>query len=786
MAESVGEKSGKLKKLTPEERGSIIALAREGYSINDIATQLDKPVKQVSGIVNTAKNRGDLLRVPPPRPDPTPPSTEAAAPTFVPAPASPEIVTPSPAFLPPEESMNQPAAQPTIQNPVAPAPAAPPVQAVAAPAPSVVQLQPPPYQGIPSQPADSYNWRSSTPGNSQAGFSFSTNQIRYLVERIVPADGILGTHPHPFEPIDIARHYGSGTYKVTRQEPGRPPAVSDQFTIARSFGEPRFGQQESRGGEIRRPPFRGGYERNDRGGDLSEDDGGTIRIAPRPGYDRYAEPGRAPAAPAAIDNVATEAVKAMGRIQEQQVKENAELRKSGPDNWMQQYLMSQQKQWEEQRERENARREEERHHADERREEDRKREELRREDEKKREDARLAEERRRDDLRLSEERRRAEEKAKDDQRSYERRMDEEEKKHLREMDRLKQEAESRARFEAEQRQTILGLEQKKIEIIQTEAKAREEIMKKEIERNREDFNRVTQEMTTQMSELEKGVTSQLERERDQLRREFDIKNKALDNEHALRTEMLRLREETSSRGEGEAFTKMIEKIVTEVGKNVKEVVELKKLEVMSPEAQAAAVHRATDANILTNPNTQAKSQQLAPSATQPAAVEEEIEAEPTALPTGLAGSEGGKVDDIVRAQLKEGVPQELLKEWVMHVGAQSPPQMLVNMFVQYMRSENEKQAQACTTFATYITPRNWEQMYEVLEPVVTADQLKVLQTEYADEFYECFRALVVEAVREYWEMFAVAREQQREQRKANAPQVQAAPAPAPAGKGASA
>lgn len=772
MAEASGEKT-KPKKLTPEERRRIVDLARGGYTINEIATELVLPPKQVSGAVNSAKNRGEIEIIRTKANNSAPPGHEPAPSNFAPAPTlpgNPPVVLPS---LPQEDAMHQQPQVPMQGQQPGPAPLAP-APAMSAPAPVPAPV-PPPYGGAQS---DSFNWRTGAPGNGQGNFSFSQNQIRYVVTRIVPNDGILGTHPHPFEPTDVGRQYGAGTYTVTKQEPGRPPVVSDPIVISRSFGEPRFGQQESRSQEGRRPMFPR-YDRGDRGGDLSEDDG-TIRVAPRPQYDpRLSEFARQPVRDAGAETMATTAFQIMGKLQEQQLKENADLRRNGPDNWLQQHFVAQQKQWEEQRERENAKREEERRRDDERREDDRKREEMRREDEKNREQKRLDEERRRDDARLADERRRAEEKATSDERNYTRRMEEEEKKHTREMERLKQESESRARYEAEQRQTILSLEQKKIEIIQTEAKAREEMMKQELNRHREDFNRVVQETTAQMADLEKNVSSQLDRERDQLRREFDIKNKALDNEHALRTEMLRLREETSSRGEGEAFTKMIEKIVTEVGKNVKEVVELKKMEVMSPEAQAAHIHRATDGNILTNPQAAAARSTPAPAAAarEAAASESEVaETEEAPEKVALAGSEGGKVDDIVREQLKSGLAQELLKEWVMHVGAQSPPSMFINMFVQYMRSENEKQAQACTTFATYITPRNWQAMKEVLWPVLSEEQQKVLGTEYAEEFYEGFRGLAVDAVNEYWEAFAVARQEQRERRAQAKPAVPAASA----------
>lgn len=776
------------RKPTPEERERVLGLAREGHTNGVIAQMTGVHVKSVNGIVNNARQRGILPQVP--RQAPTPPPY-ATYPAHQPPPPAPE-----PAFAPesPPGDVTPPAAaappfvpaQGPSDGPIAPPVAAAPPGAVPQ---TEVPMQQPAYTPPPSPPpppagqsapfpapanGEGFNWR----GGPGANFQFSQHAVKYVVERVVPNDGILGTHPHPFEVTDVGRIYGSGQYRVTKYEPGRPPVTSDIFTIAPTYGAPKMpGVPGERGSAAAPAPRSRWADFRERGGDLEDDPAGPP--APRmfrpygPGYPsdpRFADFARRPdpAAAEKSESVATEAIRAMSRIQEQAIKNTAEIQKAGPESWLQQWLMAQEKKSEEARVRDEQRREDERRREEKRQEDERRREEQRREDEK----------------------RAADERRKEQEAEYRRRLEEEDRKHQRELERIKTEAEQRMKFESEQRQTILALEQKKIEIIQTEAKAREAMWQNELERVRQDFERVTKEMTKQMSQVEQGVSAELDRERDQLRREFDIRNKALDNEHALRTEMLRLREEAQGRSDSDGFLKMVEKIVGEVGKNVKEVVELKKLEVLSPEAQAIAAAKAHDGNLSPNPQGAGRApQSAAKPAPSPApgglnlqplsgtetddeeeAVEpgEENDEAPSTLGVEpLSPGAEKKMEEIVKQQLKDPVAQQLLKEWVTHVDAETSPTVFANIFMEYMtRSPDDNLRKACGGLMTFINPRKWPQVLEVVGGVLSAEQRQILEKPYAEEFYVAFKTMVSESLDEYFEQFLEQRRQKKAEQRA--------------------
>lgn len=718
-------------KTPPEVCEQIYQMSREGMSIGDIAEQTGVRVPVVSGLIQTAKNQGKVPKTPP---------------------------------LSPEVRMSQPSLPPVVPS----------------------GAQPAPYGVLPTS-VDSVRWRSSGPG-SPGGFQFSNQQIRYFVKRIIPNDGLLGTHAHPFEIDDLGRLYGQGTYELTRQEPGKLPQVSDPISISQSYGRTRYpnDRQDAAARNDGRRPWERTYGRDGRS-DPDDDQGAEApRVVQRvqvpvPGFDpRFTEFARQRTNE---DSVGVAVINSMTKMQEATIKENADLRKSGPDSWLQQFFMTGEKAREDERKREETKREDDRGREEKRRDDERKREEGRREDERKREEDRQTEIARiRDDDRKREEARRDDERKRDDSRrqeaemAYTRRLAEEDKKHDREMERIRQESESRAKFEKEQRETLLQLEQKKVEVIEKQANAREELMQKELQRTREDWTRQSKELTDQMQGVQASVEAQLGKDREGLKREFDLRNKALDNEHALRAQMLQLREETSQRGEGEAFTKMVEKIVSEVGKNVKEVIEYKKLEMtaaLSPEGQAAVMsQKSQDGNIKEPP------ERIAGQATAQVRATPEARSQVSTngnghLDDGLDKSEREqKVEKMIGEMLKEPFLKEVLSEWSRHIAKKRPATMFSNLFIEWMRDpSDDKGRKGCAAFATVVDSRTWEEMFPLLKPGMSPEILKIFEEPEAEEFYESFRAIIGESVRDYFEQWLTERQAKREREQ------QATPAP---------
>jgi len=414
-----------------------------------------------------------------------------------------------------------------------------------------------------------------------------------------------------------------------------------------------------------------------------------------------------------------------------------------------------------------------------RRADDRRREEERQDTERKRDEVRQREiesirdaERKRDEKRAEDERKRDEQARKDAEVAYQRRVEDETKRHERDMERMRLDAETRAKWEKEQRETLLALEQKKLELIQREANSREELTRKELERTRLDFERTSKDLTAQMSGVQDSVTAQVDKDREQLKREFDLRQKAMDNEHSLRTEMLKLREEMNQKGESDGFTRMLEKIVGEVGKNVKEVIEWKKLETttnLSPEAQAAAM-TSKDANITSPPERVAGA---APTASRPASQGAPSATQGNGSATGNGHSEAGEapkggrdqqMEKMVKEMVQEPFLQEVLQEWGRHVAQGRPATMFANLFMEWMRDPSDDRGRkACAAFATVVDARTHAEMLPLLAPGLTQDLLAVFRSPAGEEFYESFRTMVGESIRDYWEQFLAQREAKKAQ-----------------------
>ena len=162
---------------TPEQRDQIFEMTRNGVSISEIAKHLGMVVKSVTGIVATARNRGLLPKM-------------NEMPGFVPP--------------PPQEA---------LMNPGSGAAPAPPPLPVSSPPPV-----PPPAYGPPPTSLDAVRWKSSGIGHS-GGFNYPNQQIRYLVRRLSPPDGVLGGPPGGRTPEAVRCSMRLG------DTPGGPPRV---------------------------------------------------------------------------------------------------------------------------------------------------------------------------------------------------------------------------------------------------------------------------------------------------------------------------------------------------------------------------------------------------------------------------------------------------------------------------------------------------------------------------------------------------------------------------------
>lgn len=98
--------------------------------------------------------------------------------------------------------------------------------------------------------------------------------------------------------------------------------------------------------------------------------------------------------------------------------------------------------------------------------------------------------------------------------------------------------------------------------------------------------------------------------------------------------------------------------------------------------------------------------------------------------------------------------RSLVSEWRLHVENGQDPAVFANLFLELMRDPQDAQIrQACTMFMNYARARNWTTVRADLAPFVDAEAGAAFARPNAEAFYEGFRTMVVEAIRDYWEQF---------------------------------
>lgn len=702
-----GTPTGSRRRINDADREQILSLHDQGVATTDISRQLDIHGHVVNGVIRTAKQRGGTGIQPASRP--------------------PQAETP-----------------PMSERPNV--------------APSTAPMQPVP-QPSGYQPSDGFSGGRSVMGGS-GGFNHTSSAVKYTVERTVPPDGLLGTHYGSFSVDELGRIYGSGTYKVTKHEPGRAMPTEYIQVVSPAFGEPKFPNASGSPSDRRSRTWRSAWNQDrsqERTGDDDEE-----RTRQRPYwwgqyYNRERERSYgegegqsrlydfARHASSASESAMTKMVDQMDRMHQRSMEELKDARKGGPDNFIRDFFEKQQATM-------NQRFEEERKLADERR---------RQEEEKW-------------------ERRRREE-----QEAWQRRQDEDERKHQRELERIKAETEARlrekdreeerrAKKEAEERKFLLDLEEKRLKIVQSEAQAQRERLESQLKEMQATVEKAHESAGEYISESTQKMDERFKERAEQLEREHKLREKHLDTEHKLQERFLDLKRESLESSGGDQLFSTINTVIKEFSKGLEKIVDLKKIEAMTPEAQAAAVAKGSlDGNVLEGAPGQGEPQ-------RGAAPGRQAEVQGAQQPSGNGGgshaaahqgasaaqqaeSAETKMDSIIQQNLKNPVFREVISEWALHVESESDATTFANLYLEMMRDpQNDEGRKACAAFATYMKPRNWKKMFAALSPHLDKDVVEIFKRPHAEDFYEAFRAMVIEQIRDYWEQFIAARKAQQE------------------------
>lgn len=608
-----------------------------------------------------------------------------------------------------------------------------------------------PAPAMPSTP-DEQGWRSAGQGNGY-GFTHPTQAIEFKLERIEPRgefSGVLEVSPVEPDDDDIGKRYGSGTFRIWRREGTKLPVYRDTV-ISNSYGDPRFPHRRP-AADLQQP--RSSRFLNGRNDQQQEDDD---RLPQRPSFYRpqmdvrpYAGDGRQMADVAnrgltAQESIAVTAVKALTDINEKQMDrmEKQQDREREPQSIVTDFLKEQQAAADKREAQERARRDEER---------------------------------------------------KADRAEWDRREQEREAQHKRDMERTKLENDARIAQEREARNGMIELEKQRVALMREEAKIREDALKAELDRSRNEakeeraaflaqLKETKEETEDQIEQVQASVKAELDKEREGLKREHELKEKHLDNEQKLKEDMLKLREELVKGQQNEDISKVLTKLVEGIERTVKEVVDLKKIEAVSAEQHLAKAAGGTPApqpgapaNVTQAPGAVQKTQEI-PLALQGQKTGNGHAPQPGAAPEGQEQTP----EMMIRQLAREPVFINMISKWSKQLQAGNDAGVFSNMFMELMRDDGTVEAlkirKACSYFVDEMSTKTWAEMYDFLKPAIPQNLHATFEAPHAEVFYNQFKMMVVESVRDYWRMYFAQKQAEVEATKQGG---QGAPPAAPA------
>lgn len=602
-----------------------------------------------------------------------------------------------------------------------------------------------------SSTSDDQGWRPV--GQGGGGFTHPTQAVEFKLERIEPRDGVLEVTPTEPEDDEIGKRYGSGTYRLMKREGTKLPVFRD-IVISLAYGEPRYPNRRPEAQH--RPPGR--FLQGRSGAPMDEDED---RLPPRPFYrpqmdvrpyqDQRQMADVASRGLSAQESIAVTAVNKLAEINEKQMDrmEKERDRERAPQDTITDFLKEQQ----------------------------------------------LAA-----DKRAEDDRKRREEERKEERAEWDRREQERENQHKRDMERIKAENDARIAQEREARNGQMELERQRLALMREEAKIREDALRGELERIRAEAKEERTTFLTQLKDtkeeteeqieaVQASVKAELEKEREGLKREHELKEKHLDNEQKLKEDLLKLREEIVRGQQGEDISKVLAKLVEGVERTVKEVVDLKKIEAVSAEerlarvGQQAAPAGANAANVTAPAAPPQRQPESQPAAMQGA--KSNGHAAPVVQPADASAQPSEQPQDpavMVLQLAREPMFVEMISKWGKQVQAGNDAGIFSNMFMEMMRDDGTAEAlkirKACSYFVDEMSTRNWPEMYDFLKPAIPQSLHATFESPHAEVFYEQFKMMVVESVRDYWRMYFAQKqaelEAQKTQQQAH-PQTQAPP-----------
>jgi hypothetical protein len=109
--------------------------------------------------------------------------------------------------------------------------------------------------------------------------------------------------------------------------------------------------------------------------------------------------------------------------------------------------------------------------------------------------------------------------------------------------------------------------------------------------------------------------------------------------------------------------------------------------------------------------------------------------------------------------VQQHLPKDFLSEWATQLEvAPHDATTFANLYLEMMRDpHDDERRQACTIFATLMKTRSWGEILDMVNESIDTNTKAIFQKPDAEGFYEQFRAMVIEQIRDYWERFMASR-----------------------------
>lgn len=675
-----------INRLTPAQKDRVLQAHGEGKSNREIADEMGIDGRQVVG---TIRHKGNFKRNR---------SRTLALPTV-----TSEVQASSDTVLAPE-----------MATPAIPEPAPQDVSPTQSSTPTQDQIQPPTKEHYPM--SGEFSWQTSppqTPGSP--GIGYTGQAVRIEVERVYPPDGFLGSHG-TLTRDEMGKIYGSGTYTLTRYEPGKQTMVAANVVISPNFGEPRAPQRHQ---QEERPFSR--FRQSQ-----SQNEGASFR----PGFGQNQNQNSQESPSSTIKNL----VDASEKILDMSSKRNPqpaqqdsslaeiakELVKTAQAGTGQDFF----RQWtiEQEKNRERERREEA-----ERRDREKKEDIDHRDRERREEEARWQRTVDLDRIRTE---------------SRERELSE---LHKREMERVRAENEARHKFYEEERKTLMSLEDKKREALAEQHKAEMRLLDKKLEESQENMANFQDQIREEHEKDRKHDQEILKLERDRLIIQAQHENEKLSM----------LKKEMESRVSDQSLTGLIKELVMKADNRLGQHIETEQMKLIASEAEKRGI-KIEDVVAGAAGNIQ-------PGTAVPAGNQVQGASAPGNGHKNGNGNGHAKEEpmSIIDRVVKTPAFEEICEEWSVHVEGEADPTTFANAILTNMSTEDPERRDlkiGATMFQTIIAPRKWSRLFDAIKGSLKPEIRKIFETPYAEQFYEGFRSILSIAVNSHYSGLMTSRE----------------------------